>query len=119
LENLKGRDKLEDLYMDDRMILKCILRNRVGVCELDPPVPAYRPVVGPVNMVINLQDIQKERNFLICSKDSCLMELGKPNSVIQLTLNNKNVTVILMNEYKFERKTMNDTSIKRLRKLLF
>jgi hypothetical protein len=34
LENLKGRDHLEDLGVDKRIILKCILENRVRCCGL-------------------------------------------------------------------------------------
>jgi hypothetical protein len=35
LENLKGKDHVENLGIDGRIILKRILENRVGRCELD------------------------------------------------------------------------------------
>jgi len=34
-ENLKEREHVEDLDVDGRMILKCILNKRLGVLELD------------------------------------------------------------------------------------
>jgi hypothetical protein len=35
LESLKGRDKLEDIGIDGRIILKCILRKNNWGCGLD------------------------------------------------------------------------------------
>jgi len=33
--NLKGRDHLEDLGMNEKIILEWILKNGVGRCEMD------------------------------------------------------------------------------------
>jgi hypothetical protein len=35
LENLKGRDHLEELRVDGRIILECMLESSLGGCELD------------------------------------------------------------------------------------
>jgi hypothetical protein len=35
LGNLKGRDHSEDLDIDGMVLLEWVLRNRVGMCELD------------------------------------------------------------------------------------
>jgi len=47
LENLKGRDHSEDLFVSGKIILEWILGNRVGSCELDASGSGWGPVAGP------------------------------------------------------------------------
>jgi hypothetical protein len=55
LESLKGRDYLEDLSTDGKVILNLILRNRVKECGLEYVAQDRDYWWAVVNMVMNFQ----------------------------------------------------------------
>jgi hypothetical protein len=63
LESIKGRDNLEDLNIDKRIILKCIFRNMKGVgwIRLTQDRDKWHTLV---NTVINLQLPYKVQHFM-------------------------------------------------------
>jgi hypothetical protein len=46
MKNLKGRDYSKDVYIDDRIILKWILRNRLRICTFDLIASEQKPLAG-------------------------------------------------------------------------
>jgi hypothetical protein len=63
LENLKGRNHLEDLGVDGRKILKWMFGKQVG-CGLDESGSGQGPVAGPGEHGNELSDFIKGREFL-------------------------------------------------------
>jgi hypothetical protein len=62
--NLKGRDPLENLGTDGRIILECILDNRMGRCGLDLSGSEQKPEVGSCGHHNELLGSIKGKEFL-------------------------------------------------------
>jgi hypothetical protein len=60
----EGRDHLEDLGVDGKIILECILGNRVGRCGLDSSGSGQEPVAGSCKYSNEPLSYIKGREFL-------------------------------------------------------
>jgi hypothetical protein len=71
IENVVGRERMEDLGVDGRTILKCILKNAKGWCGMDVPCSGKEPWQAPVTFGFkNTQEfLDSLKTYLITKQD--------------------------------------------------